>query len=74
MTLVTGLGNYEPTSEAPRTGPGEGGVAHTLSSSKENDARNSLSEYGMNMACSEEISLDRSIPDLRMKEYVKKQN
>jgi len=45
-------------------------VAHTLSGNKENDARNALSEYGMNMACSEEISLDRSIPDLRMEEYV----
>lgn len=62
------MGNFEPPPDPPRKGPGEGGVAHKLSGSKENDASNALSEYGMNMACSEEISLDRSIPDLRMEE------
>lgn len=66
--LVEGKGNFEPKPEAPRVGPGEGGKRHELRSDQENEASQALSEYGMNMACSEEISLDRSIPDLRMKQ------
>uniref|UniRef100_A0A224XKM4 Polypeptide N-acetylgalactosaminyltransferase n=1 Tax=Panstrongylus lignarius TaxID=156445 RepID=A0A224XKM4_9HEMI len=62
------LGNFEPPSEAPRTGPGEGGRPHKLRNDQENDAKASLSEYGMNIACSDEISLNRSIPDLRLPE------
>lgn len=62
------IGNFEPPQEPERTGPGEGGKPHRVSSDRENDAMNSMNEYGMNMAVSNEISLDRSIPDLRMGE------
>lgn len=49
-------------------GPGENGEPHHVSSNRENEAIQSLSEYGMNMACSDDISLNRTIPDLRMDE------
>lgn len=70
VVYVSGLGNYEPKQETLRIGPGEGGKPHRLSSGKENEAGQAMSEYGMNMACSDEISLDRTIPDLRLEEYV----
>ncbi|RZF44444.1 hypothetical protein LSTR_LSTR002217 [Laodelphax striatellus] len=66
--LVKGLGNFEPPATKPKEGPGEQGKAHNLRDDQQNDASQSLSEYGMNMACSDEISLDRSIPDIRMPE------
>lgn len=61
-------GNFEPAHEEPKEGPGEGGKPHRLRSDQENEASQALSEYGMNMACSDEISLDRSIPDTRLPE------
>lgn len=63
-----GPGNFEPKSVEKRSGPGEGGKKHELKPEQENEASQALSEYGMNMACSNEISLDRSIPDLRLEE------
>ena len=62
-------GNFEPPQEPVRNGPGEGGKPHRVSSNRENDAMHAMNEYGMNMAVSDEISLERSIPDLRMNEY-----
>lgn len=70
MVLTDHLGNFEPQPEPVRNGPGEGGKPHRLSSHRENDAAQAMNEYGMNMACSDEISLERSIPDLRLDEYV----
>lgn len=67
--LTKELGNFEPKDKGePRVGPGEGGRPHVLRSDQQNDASQSLTEYGMNMVCSDEISLDRSIPDTRLKE------
>lgn len=62
------VGNFEPPVEAPRTGPGEGGKAHTLLPEQRNEASQTISEYGMNMACSDEISLSRTIIDTRTPE------
>lgn len=62
------LGNFEPLPTEPRRGPGEGGKRHDLQPDQENEAQQSISEYGMNMACSDEIALDRAIPDLRLPE------
>jgi len=59
------LGNYEPKPQAERSGPGEGGKAHRLGAAKRSMAGQSENEYGMNMAVSDEISLDRSVPDTR---------
>lgn len=66
--LVDGLGNFEPKNIPKKVGPGENGVAHNLRDDQENDAAQSLSEYGMNIALSNEISLDRNVPDTRMPE------
>jgi len=63
--LVEGLGNYEPRDVLVRSGPGEGGKPHVLKDDQLNDVQQSESEYGMNMVCSDEISLSRSIPDTR---------
>lgn len=66
--LFSGLGNFEPPSEPKRSGPGEGGKPHRLREDQQNEEKQSLSEYGMNIKCSNEISLNRSIPDLRLEE------
>nr|CAD7403158.1 unnamed protein product [Timema poppensis] len=66
--LVEGLGNFEPQDVVVGTGPGEGGKPHNMRDDQQNDAAQSQSEYGMNMACSNEISLDRHIPDTRLPE------
>ncbi|KAJ9590680.1 hypothetical protein L9F63_016196, partial [Diploptera punctata] len=42
------------------TCPGEGGKPHILRDDQQNDAQQSLTEFGMNMVCSDEISLSRS--------------
>jgi hypothetical protein len=65
---VTDLGNFEPRGISEKTGPGEGGKPHIIRDDQQNDASQSLTEYGMNMVCSDEISLSRSIPDTRMPE------
>lgn len=51
-----------------RSGPGENGAAYHLPETKKSAATQSFSEYGMNMVCSDEISLDRSIIDTRLDE------
>ncbi|XP_063986785.1 N-acetylgalactosaminyltransferase 7 [Diachasmimorpha longicaudata] len=63
--FIEGLGNFEPRDVKPRKGPGEGGKPHVLRDDQQNDVQQSESDYGMNMVCSDEISLDRSIPDMR---------
>lgn len=66
--LVNELGNFEPRNVAERTGPGEGGKPHILRDEQQNDASQTLTEFGMNMVCSDEISMSRSIPDTRLPE------
>lgn len=66
--LIAGLGNFEPKEIEARQGPGEQGKPHILRDDQQNDARQSEGEYGMNIACSDEISLDRSIYDTRLEE------
>lgn len=55
--LVSELGNFEPKEIEDRSGPGEKGVPHHLQPNQQNDADQSESDYGMNIACSDEISL-----------------
>lgn len=64
------MGNFEPPPEEPRSGPGEGGKAHVLLPEQRNEATQSISEFGMNMVVSDEISLSRTIIDTRVPEYV----
>jgi len=62
------MGNFEPPEEEPRSGPGEGGKAHLLRPDQKNEAAQSVSEFGINMVCSDEISLSRTITDTRLPE------
>lgn len=59
------LGNFEPEDFPHRSGPGEGGKPHHLSPNKQNEGAQSVGEYGINMVISDEIAMDRSIPDTR---------
>lgn len=63
--FVEGLGNYELRDVVIKSGPGEGGKPHILRDDQLNDVQQSESDYGMNMVCSDEISLSRLIPDTR---------
>jgi hypothetical protein len=62
------LGNFEPEEEPIGDGPGEGGKPYKLPPDQQNLADESIGEYGMNMAVSNVISLERAIPDTRMSE------
>ncbi|ROT63321.1 hypothetical protein C7M84_018798 [Penaeus vannamei] len=62
------MGNFEPPKPPTRVGPGEGGKAHHLSPNKQNEGSQSMSEYGINMVVSDEIAMDRVIPDTRHSE------
>ncbi|XP_011177160.2 N-acetylgalactosaminyltransferase 7 [Zeugodacus cucurbitae] len=66
--LVEGLGNFEPKNVEERVGPGENGDAYQLSADKKNLADESEMEYGMNIACSNEISMHRAVRDTRLEE------
>lgn len=66
--LIEGLGNYEPKNIEDKEGPGEKGHPYYLKQEQQNAADQSESEYGMNIACSDEISLDRTIRDTRLEE------
>ena len=58
-------GNFEPTNPPARSGPGEGGKPYHLSPNKQNEGSQSVSEYGINMVVSDEIAMDRGVPDTR---------
>lgn len=62
------LGNFEPEEEPVGDGPGEGGKAYRLPPHDQNKADESIGNYGMNMAVSNAISLERAIPDTRQEE------
>lgn len=62
------MGNFEPKNVENREGPGEKGEPYQLPDDQRNAAAESEMEYGMNIACSNVISLDRSIRDTRLDE------
>ncbi|XP_063618871.1 N-acetylgalactosaminyltransferase 7 isoform X2 [Cydia splendana] len=62
------LGNFEPKARRPVVGPGEEGKPYHMSQDRANDVAESESEYGMNIAASDMIAMNRSIPDTRMEE------
>ena len=66
--LVDGFGNFEPKETDPQIGPGEGGEPYELPPESQNAGSDSEMEYGMNMVCSDHISLDRAVKDTRLKE------
>lgn len=59
------LGNYEPTSIETRVGAGERGAPYHTNMADRQRADESLRAYGFNQFASDQISLNRSIPDTR---------
>ena len=55
--------------QAGRTGRGEQGASVVMSSSEKDDAADHFDKEGMNIVASDVISLERSLPDYRSKEY-----
>ncbi|GBO98466.1 N-acetylgalactosaminyltransferase 7 [Eumeta japonica] len=66
--LGTDLGNFEPKEKPLGKGPGEGGKPYHMADERANDIAESESEYGMNIAASDDIAMDRSVPDTRLSE------
>ena len=64
------IGNFEPELWPEKDGPGEGGKPYNVPSNLENEAHQSVNEYGINMVVSDAIAMDRTIPDTRLEEYV----
>lgn len=63
-----GLGNFEPNDIPKKDGPGQYGKPYHLPPEKQNEGSESEMEYGMNIAVSDIISLDREIKDTRLEE------
>eukprot|EP00095_Tigriopus_kingsejongensis_P000191 maker-scaffold41_size498431-snap-gene-1.16 protein:Tk00191 transcript:maker-scaffold41_size498431-snap-gene-1.16-mRNA-1 annotation:"n-acetylgalactosaminyltransferase 7-like" len=62
------LGNYEPPKELDRVGPGEMGKVHRLTVDQKDEEERLKGVYGFNQLVSDEISLNRSVPELREEE------
>lgn len=61
-------GNFEPLRDEDSEGPGEHGVPHHTKPEQADRVSETIDAYGMNMVASDEIGLDRGLPDTRMKE------
>ena len=61
-------GNFEPMRDEEGDGPGERGEAHHTAANQAEAVEQAVNDYGMNIVASDEISLDRSIPDTRLEE------
>ena len=60
------IGNYEPKEEIKRVGPGEYGLPVLLKRPEDQEKRRTtLQEFGFNLAVSDQIAMDRAIPDTR---------
>lgn len=53
------LGNFEPKDKKIVKGPGEEGKPYHMSQERANDIAESESEYGMNIAASDDIAMNR---------------
>ncbi|KFM68736.1 N-acetylgalactosaminyltransferase 7, partial [Stegodyphus mimosarum] len=63
------LGNFEhPPSDTIREGPGENGKPHYPRPEDQNEVSQAMMEFGINMVASDQIAMDRSIPDKRLSE------
>ncbi len=59
------LGNYEDRDGEKRVGNGEMGAAHNLKVEQKREEERLKGVYGFNQLVSDEISLNRSVPELR---------
>ena len=67
--LGKGKGNFEPESYSPKSsGVGEGGKAHHLTIEQKGEEEKLKGVYGFNQLVSDEISLNRTVPDTREEE------
>ena len=58
-------GNFEPKKPLVKEGPGEDGKAHKLRVEQKHDEEHLKGVYGFNQLVSDEISLNRTVPDQR---------
>jgi len=58
-------GNFEPKKPIVKEGPGEGGKTHKLRVEQKHDEEHLKGVYGFNQLVSDEISLNRTVPDQR---------
>ncbi|XP_065670493.1 N-acetylgalactosaminyltransferase 7 [Hydra vulgaris] len=61
------LGNFEKYEDV-KSGPGEGGKPHRLKPEQKEEEERLKGVYGFNQLVSDEISLDRVVPDMREEE------
>jgi len=61
-------GNFEPLRDDDSEGPGMRGEAYHTKPGQAAEVGEAIDSYGMNMVASNEISMDRSLPDTRMSE------
>ena len=61
-------GNFEPASYGGGSRPGDNGVAHHLKVEQKQTEERMKGEYGFNQLASDEIPLNRSVPDTREEE------
>lgn len=57
--FVSELGNFEPKTKVSVKGPGEDGLPYHMPQERANDIADSESKYGMNIAASDDIALNR---------------
>ncbi|KAI1287258.1 N-acetylgalactosaminyltransferase 7 [Halotydeus destructor] len=65
------LGNYELKDKGPTWRPGDEGKEYHVENEKDvdlNEVHQLKSEYGMNIAASNRIPMDRTVPDIRLEE------
>merc|ERR550517_1516789 len=63
-----GKGNFEPGKYGGGSGPGDNGEAHQLRVEQKSEEERLKGVYGFNQLVSDEISLDRTVPDTREEE------
>ena len=61
-------GNFEPDTYTGGSGPGENGQAHVLRVDQKREEERLKGVYGFNQMVSDEISLNRTVPDTREEE------
>merc|ERR1719341_3058215 len=61
-------GNFEPHLDVGKVGPGENGKSHQLRVEQKQEEERLKGVYGFNQLASDEISLNRTVPDTREEE------